>query len=445
MLNAEEILKRAEKKSKKFSHFQTKGLPSSGKDRPWQNNEVTPEKVTSITIKEDNIMNDNLKVPENQPNINREKTGRKLVDNREKSGRNPETMLRQSRDKPSTNLVQTEYKPSTNLVQTEYKPSAQPSTTLETEYKPSTTFSNLAGLQRRLTKFVYDECKVARAKTTKQLSIEYIIKALNAPYFSIKATIQRLIKKGVIVRGGLKQGRGGWVTYGVSDLVFNEILRDEETEYKPSTNLVQCSKIEQKPSTQPSTSLAVDPVSSSYIINTTTTNCSLDPQKSNLPEIWQKVDIDILQNIGFSESHLKQLVEKNIPECVEESLKHFAFGLLHNPKTKQYSDPLNVLMGVLRKGQAWVESNYKSQLEITTEEFLQRKKSEAERIGKLKDAVFSAEFQEWENTLSDEDKKTITLSGDKNVPEKVNLRLHFKTKVWPEKKKDHELTKHDPE
>ena len=185
----------------------------------------------------------------------------------------------------------------TNLVQTEYKPSAQPSTTFKTEYKPSTTFSSLVGLQRKLVKFVYDECKIARAKTTNQLSIEYIVKTLETPYFSIKATIQRLIKKGVVIRTNLKQGRGGWVTYGVPDLVFNEILRYEETEYKPSTNLVHCSNFEQKPSAQPSTSLS----SSSYINNNTTTN------GNELPEEWRNINLDPLQDIGFSESHLRQL------------------------------------------------------------------------------------------------------------------------------------------
>ena len=393
---------------------------------------LEPEsKEDNFIEKEDSVVNyDLIKTAENKLVEKCEKSGRKLVENWIQTRSKVDQNLRQSRDKPKTNLRQSRDKVET-----------QPETTFESRDKVETTFSTLTGLQRKLALFIYDECKLNRSEITKGLSLKYIEKILSCPISSIKKTVQRLIQKGIINRISFKDGRGGWVTYGIPDLVFNEILIHEETEYKPSTNGVKCSNFEQKPETQPETSLS----SSSSIYNITTTNFSLDPQKSDLPEIWQKVDIDILQKIGFSESHLKQLVDKNIPECVEESIKHFAFGLLHNPKTKQYSDPLNVLMGVLRKGQAWVESNYKSQLEITAEEFLQRKKQETERIVKLKDSVFFFEFENWKNNISHEDKKTITSRGDKNVPDKVKLRLHFKNEIWPEKKKDHELTKDDPE
>lgn len=430
MLNAEEILKRAEKKSKKFSHFQTKGLPSSGKDRPWQNNEVTPEKVTSITIKEDNIMNDDLKMPENQAKINREETGRKLVDNREKSGRKVVDNFCHNNE-TGRKLVE-------QPVDASEKSGRK---VVEKWQKKEPIYPSIVGLQKSILFCIYNECTKARSSTTGCLTLEYISTTIKHSKEGIKNAIYHLEKKSFIERNSFKNGRGGWTKYTLPDWLFSEILQNETGRKLVEKCEKSGRKVVEQPVEQPVDALS----SSSSIYNITTTNYSLDPQKSNLPEIWQKVDIDLLQNIGFSESHLKQLVEKNIPECVEESLKHFAFGLLHNPKTQQYSDPLNVLMGVLRKGQAWVESNYKSQLEITTEEFLQRKKAEAERIRKLKDAVFSAEFQEWENTLSDEDKKTITSSGEKNVPEKVTLRLHFKTKVWPEKKKDYELTKHDPE
>ena len=311
----------------------------------------------------------------------------------------------------------------TNLVQTEYKPSAQPSTTFKTEYKPSTTFSSLVGLQRKLVKFVYDECKIARAKTTNQLSIEYIVKTLETPYFSIKATIQRLIKKGVVIRTNLKQGRGGWVTYGVPDLVFNEILRYEETEYKPRTNLVHCSNFEQKPSAQPSTSLS----SSSYINNNTTTN------GNELPEEWRNINLDPLQDIGFSESHLRQLFNFNTPELVEESIKHFAFGLLNNPKTKQYPNPINVIMGVLRKGQAWVENNYKSLQEIAQEELVARKKAEAERLVKLEQEIYNAEFKIWESGLSATELKAIEFGTQYLGPLKARLKACFDKTIWPTK------------
>lgn len=421
MLNAEEILKRAEKKSKKFSHFQTKGLPSSGKDRPWQNNEVTPEKVTSITIKEDNIMNDNLKVPENQPNINREETGRKLVDNREKSGRKVVDNFCHNNEtgrKVVEQPVDASEKSGRKVV--------------EKWQKKEPIYPSIVGLQKSILFCIYNECTKARSSTTGCLTLEYISTTIKHSKEGIKNAIYHLEKKSFIERNSFKNGRGGWTKYTLPDWLFSEILQNETGRKLVEKCEKSGRKVVEQPVEQPVDALS----SSSSIYNITTTNYSLDPQKSNLPEIWQKVDIDILQNIGFSESHLKQLVEKNIPECVEESLKHFAFGLLHNPKTKQYSDPLNVLMGVLRKGQAWVESNYKSQLEITTEEFLQRKKAEAERIAKHNQEIHNAEFIIWDGGLSSQEIEQIKTNPNYGGPLSVRKRVFFNEFIWPEIEKN---------
>ena len=286
----------------------------------------------------------------------------------------------------------------TNLVQTEYKPSAQPSTTFKTEYKPSTTFSSLVGLQRKLVKFVYDECKIARAKTTKQLSIEYIVTTLETPYFSIKATIQRLIKKGVVIRTGLKQGRGGWVTYGVPDLVFNEILRYEETEYKPSTNLVHCSNFEQKPSTQPSTSLSS---SSSYINNKNTTTQT------------ESLDYSGLAGIGFTEDHLTQILREyeKRPEValsseqIQNSIYALAFDLKHNDTSKLRS-PIGVLISGLKNGKPYCSitpDKFKTPREEALQNFTTMVEQQQKRESELENNIKQMEFDKWKVELTDKE------------------------------------------
>jgi predicted transcriptional regulator len=393
-------------------------------------------------FKEDNFMDNDIKKNEAQLKTNLVQTECKLSTNLVQTEYKPSAQ-------PSTNLVQTEYKPSaqpsTNLVQTEYKPSAQPSTTFKTEYKPSTTFSSLVGLQRKLVKFVYDECKIARAKTTNQLSIEYIVKTLETPYFSIKATIQRLIKKGVVIRTNLKQGRGGWVTYGVPDLVFNEILRYEETEYKPSTNLVHCSNFEQKPSAQPSTSLSS---SSSYINNkNTTTN----------PE---SIDCSPLADIGFDSSHIVQIHREHLlkPELalsdkiIQDSIYALAFDLKNNNAASRFKNPpATVLVAMLKKGNPYCSTTPDKFL-TPREENLQKfnamvehqQKRETETEAKAKQLA----CEQWMSAISEQElleyvKDYTRLDG---VPEKVYQTLrrkkalacakdYFDTMIWPQKLK----------
>jgi len=103
--------------------------------------------------------------------------------------------------------------------------------------------------------FVYAECKANRSEITKGLSLEYMAKILNCPSSSIKKTAQRLIQKEIITRVYVKNGPGGWVTYGIPNLVFQELLLDEKTRDNPETTLRYCSKFEHNPKTQPETNL----------------------------------------------------------------------------------------------------------------------------------------------------------------------------------------------
>ena len=191
----------------------------------------------------------------------------------------------------STDWIQTEDERGTKWGQTEgatketeHKVGSQPSTGSGTKWGQTegkmgtkTAFSTLVGLQRSVVIFIYNECKVARSKSTKHLSIEYIIKALNSSYHSIKTTIKRLIKKGLINRVDFKNGRGGWSTYSIPDLVFQELLCNE-SEHKASTNLVQTEhKVGAQPGAQPSTASPV--VVSNNNITTTT-----------LPDDFEQID-----------------------------------------------------------------------------------------------------------------------------------------------------------
>ena len=94
----------------------------------------------------------------------------------------------------------------------------------------------------------------------------------------------------------------------------------------------------------------------------------------NTPSVWLKINIEPLKAIGFSDTQLQQLQNRNTPEIIQESIYHFAYGLEHNEKTKKYKDnALNVLMGVLRKGQAWIEPNYRSPQELALEDLISQK------------------------------------------------------------------------
>lgn len=128
-----------------------------------------------------------------------------------------------------------------------------------------------------------------------------------------------------------------------------------------------------------------------------------------LPEEWKKIDFFQLRIINFSETQLIQLYEGNLnsPDIIQESINHFAFGLENNEKFKAYKEPLNVLMGVLRKGGAWIEPNYESPKQKALRDFVEQKKKEKENYDAIIQALAEIEFPSWKKTLSEDNIKLI--------------------------------------
>lgn len=181
--------------------------------------------------------------------------------------------------------------------------------------------------------------------------------------------------------------------------------------------------------------------SSSIYINTTT--------NTDLPEDWRKINIEPLSDIGFSSTQIKQLYTQalNTPEVIQESINHFAFGLKNNPKFKKYEQPLNVLMGVLRKGGVWIESNYESLQDIAQRQIIEQKKIEMERRKQLGEEALKLALEVWKESLSVEELKVITAKDNPKdfMPEDAKLRIYFKEIIWPNVKKDYLINCHTEE
>lgn len=140
--------------------------------------------------------------------------------------------------------------------------------------------------------------------------------------------------------------------------------------------------------------------SSSNINNTTTTA---------LPENWEQIDFSSLVRIGFSKLQLQQLYNQaaTTPDIVQESINHFAYGLEHNPKIKAYTEPLNVLMGVLRKGQAWREPTYVDPKTLALQQMLEEKRRQKEQYDAMLKELIDLEFPAWKGKLSEAEIKEI--------------------------------------
>ena len=373
-------------------------------------------------------------------------TDNKVETNRQQSDNKTEHKLNTNRTqtehrtehKLNTKWTQTEHKKTIDE-KTEHKLNTELNTQLNTKWTQTehklntkTAFSSLIGLQRELMIFIYNECKIARSKTTKNLSVEHISSALKVPRGSIKTTIIRLEKKGFVARALFKNGRGGWAAYSVPDFLFQELLQ-YETEHKLNTKWTQT---EHKLNTELNTELNTAPpvVSSSYI--NTTTNLGLD-----IPKNWEGISIDALEHIGFSKSHLVQIYrqyEKNpegpqlSPELIQSSIDAFAFDLKYNNTENDFKkEPAVVLLSLLKKAQPYnsvTPGKCVSPVQDALNKHQQMLQSQRVKEQQLRQQIKDTEFLLWQESLPETE--LLALCPDfevpAGIPDAVRKTMHRK-------------------
>ncbi len=275
------------------------------------------------------------------------------------------------------------------------------------------SLSKLRGNPLQILQYLFELLKNKKEKITDKTTQSEIMKSLEISKDSAKTAMRFLLKNKLVERVEFQAGKMGWSKYNIKNELYNEL-----------------EKAYQKGSIHP-ISLKGSNNSSSYI-NTITL-------KDRPLLDWRNVDISPLEHIGLTHKHLLQL-KNNQPDIVQESINHFAYGLKYNPRSKKYDEPLSVLIGVLRKGEAWVEVNYRSLSEIAQQELIERKKAEKERLIKLEEEAYKLAFDEWIVSLEKDDIEKITSNNKKPgdiMPQKVKLNLFFKENIWASRKADY--------
>ena len=300
----------------------------------------------------------------------------------------------------------------------------------ETKHKPTTdkctntytkayTINRIQGIQRKFLVYIYLECKKNRSLVSTVHSKKEISKKLNINLQSLHNSIQRLVDKGMIIRKDVILGRTGATTYELPETVYDDMLKNEILFMAEKGRHNLYTNADTNPNTQYTNS-------SSYINNNTT-----------IPDDWKSIDITPLEKFGFNQSRLQQLVKYNNPSVVQESINHFAFALRNNPNTKKYTqdgkNPINVLMGVLRKGGNWFEANYESPKDKALREFVERKKKEKENRDNMINELMLLEFDEWRRSLTEKEIKEIIPVSSYNIkaeaPKTVALQAYYKSKI----------------
>ena len=281
----------------------------------------------------------------------------------------------------------------------------------------------LTGHQKQIMRHITSHLKI-------RLGESYIIDILpnilaikiNASLEVTRVTLKRLTKKNLLIKLPGERGRNGCSRFNIQENVVRmcfSLFNDAPCDINLIGNGIG-NKIGNK--------MTYSSSSSNNINNTTT-------MSENWEQNWEQIDFSSLAHIGFSKTQLLQLYEKqlNTPEVIQESIYHFSFGLENNSKIKSYPDPLNVLMGVLRKGLKWHEPAYISPKELTLTQLLEEKRKKKEKYDAMMKELIELEFPDWRRKLSDDDIKQIVppnvLKTNLSAAVTAALRTHFIEKV----------------
>lgn len=279
------------------------------------------------------------------------------------------------------------------------------------------TIKKLTGIQKEIFQFIIDICAARGALDTGIMLSSEVAHAANCSIGSAKTSLVRLIEKNLIIRLEGKASRGGHMIFGITKNIQVAAYHAQQALYNPLRKQLSDNV------TDNNSYNSFSPISSSNKTINTTTNL--------LPDDWKKINFEPLIDIGFSETQLLQLHSSNTsaPDIVQDAIYKFAYSLKHNEKAKGYTDPLNVLMGVLRKGQRWNEPNYISEKELALKQLIEEKRKQKERYESMINELFEMEFPEWKKSLtSDEIARIVpeeTRNSNLSGAIQASLRTYF--------------------
>lgn len=293
------------------------------------------------------------------------------------------------------------------------------------KFSPLYSILRLSGHQKIIFTFILERCLSNDSLSSGIVSGEHLTSITKTSLRMVNTSIQRLVDKKLVLRENGKRGRGGFYNFSIRQEVKSSAIEHRKLMVVDNKELSRSFENQSEIHYQ------------SGVDNKQSIN-------SFLPEDWENIDIELLQHIGFSKSHLVQLYKQGDidSQSIQDSIYHFAYDLKYNKKSESItkSNPIGYFMGILKRYGAYTApDNYESPKNIALREILEHKKAEKEKHEAMMKELINISFEEWQSELSNEEKDNLIpedvkkhrLSGAKFA----SLKTYFIENIWPEKKK----------
>ncbi len=256
----------------------------------------------------------------------------------------------------------------------------------------------LVGTQRKVFSYLIQVSKNYASLDSPRLTLESISLATGLKNSQIHTATKELRKKSCIFIKSRKDGRGGWVIYSVNKSAFEIWNRlNNVQERRENVGISQRERSE-----QPGDKGGDSSHSSSYNFNlkkNTTTTTIVD---NSLLEKCASVEIPTeLGNIGFKESHLKQIITESSLNTgeIQESLNHYALDL-RNGSVRAGFGKLNMIVGVLKKSNLYTSEAFIAEEQSMLAELSKRSELLNELKKKEKEINMLKKYKSWKKELN---------------------------------------------
>ena len=303
-------------------------------------------------------------------------------------------------------------------------------------------FEALVGKERALLLFIIEDCQINGDLKTGPLTLERISEVLGCSSNRAKNVLHRLTEKSFLCRTEAKTGRGGWTRFGVSKELFQKILLSETGSKALAngyqTGSKQVAKRVAQQVADPSSSSSLRDLNQNLKTTTTSEPELFECDATQLAPEWQPIECAPLAGIGFTQTHLVQIIRqgKLTPAEVQDSIHFFAFDLARNGKAKGINgNPLNYFMGIVRKGAPYAPpENYESPETEARRKYLDGKRRLEEQKLAEEHELRNLTFTEWRRGLTEPLTRSLVPDAVKDLPRarEASLRDHFDNQVWPE-------------
>ncbi len=296
--------------------------------------------------------------------------------------------------------------------------------------------SILIGKEKELLSFICEQCRKIGSLETNYISTEELRSKFAINSNGLRNLILRVKEKGFFNTESKQLGRSGLRKFKVLQVVYQQFLGSALDRRLPgvSSPLGQALGTALESLSSSSSSLDLE-----NFKTTTTGEPELFAQDTvRLAPEWERIDISLLSEIGFTLSHLIQVARqgKLSAQETQDSIQFFAFDLKRNGKAQTLNgSPLNFFMGILRKGIPYAPpENYVSPEDEARQQYRERMKRLEEKRAVEAQEIWDLHFREWEAKLTaDECILILPEYARKAGPVREScLKNHFSEQVWPE-------------